>query len=258
MMLRRGTFCSALTQATSFSSNSGEVPLLKTEASAVLPRLPVCTCDLKSIREEGLMYVDKTAYAWKIANDDAFKGDHLRFIRPRRFGKSILLRTLKAYFEGRKDLFAGLAAARLEETKPAEDRWAQHPVIYLDLGIVSGASVETMKSGLYYEVERAARKHKLKIRDGITCVSAFEWIIEELGGKCKAEERPLPVVLIDEYHAPAEEISTFSDDAKERKEMFTVYRDFFGVLKSQRRHLHAAFLTGILRAEIGAAAARTT
>eukprot|EP00796_Vickermania_ingenoplastis_P012321 gene12321-biopygen8994 len=108
-----------------------------------------------------------------------------------------------------------------------------------------------MESGLYYEVERAARKHKLKIRDGITCVSAFEWISEELGGKCKAEERPLPVVLIDEYHAPAEEISTFSDDAKERKEMFTVYRDFFGVLKSQRRHLHAAFLTGILRAEIG-------
>eukprot|EP00796_Vickermania_ingenoplastis_P006580 gene6580-biopygen4183 len=62
------------------------------------------------------------------------------------------------------------------------------------------------------------------------------------------EERPLPVVLIDEYHAPAQK---FPKDAEKREAMFTVYRHFYGVLKSQRRHLHAAFLTGILRAEIG-------
>eukprot|EP00796_Vickermania_ingenoplastis_P013407 gene13407-biopygen9713 len=69
--------------------------------------------------------------------------------------------------------------------------------------------------------------------------------------KCEEEERPLPVVLIDEYHAPAQDFPSFSDDAKERKAMFTAYRKFFGVLKVQRLYLHAVFLTGILRAEIG-------
>eukprot|EP00796_Vickermania_ingenoplastis_P011145 gene11145-biopygen8111 len=252
MMLRRGTFCAALTQTTSFSSNSGEEPLLKTEASAALPRLPVSTCDLESIRERGLMYVDKTAYAWKIANDDAFKGDHLRFIRPRRFGKSMLLTTLRAYYEGNKDLFVGLEAARLEETKPAEDRWAQHPVIYLDLGSVSGASVEEMKSGLRKKVAHNADLHQVTMNmEDPHVAGQFESVIIQITEKCRKQKRPLPVVLIDEYHAPAEDISTFSDDAKERKAMFTAYRDFYGVLKSQRRHLHAAFLTGILRAEIG-------
>eukprot|EP00796_Vickermania_ingenoplastis_P006590 gene6590-biopygen4190 len=242
-LCRSGTLCAASTQRWASSNSTSLNPKqgqgkLSSESN------------FETIQKKKFMYVDKTAYA-KIANDDAFKGDHLRFIRPRRFGKSMLLTTLRAYYEGRKHLFAGLEAARLEETKPAKDRWAHHPVIYLDLGTVSGASVEEMNSGLYYKVERAARDHSLNICEGVTCVSAFEWLIQELGRKCKEEERPLPVVLIDEYHAPAEEISTFSDDAKKKEEMFTAYRDFFGVLKSQRRHLHAAFLTGILRAEIG-------
>eukprot|EP00796_Vickermania_ingenoplastis_P006572 gene6572-biopygen4177 len=250
MMLRRGTLCAGSMHCwASSSSKSCKELLLKTEASAVLP---VSTASFEIIREEGLMYVDKTAYAWKIANDDAFKGDHLLFIRPRRFGKSMLLRTLKAYYEGKKDLFAGLEAARLEETKPAEDRWAQHPVIYLDLGTVSGASVEEMKSGLRKKVAHNAELYQVKMNvEDPDVAGQFESVIVQIAEKCEEEKRPLPVVLIDEYHAPAQKISSFSDDAKERKEMFTVYRDFFGVLKSQRRHLHAAFLTGILRAEIG-------
>eukprot|EP00796_Vickermania_ingenoplastis_P001092 gene1092-biopygen897 len=105
-----------------------------------------------------------------------------------------------------------------------------------------------MESGLFDTVESAARKHNLKIFDGITCVSAFEWLIEELGMKCEEEKRSLPVVLIDEYHAPAQK---FPKDAEKRKAMFTAYRDFFGVLKVQKTYLHAAFITGILRAQIG-------
>eukprot|EP00796_Vickermania_ingenoplastis_P001870 gene1870-biopygen1539 len=208
------------------------------------------TSNFEIIRKVGSAYVDKTAYAWKVAHNLEWKRQHLLFIRPRRFGKSMLLTTLKAYFEGKKDLFAGLEAARLEETKPAEDRWAQHPVIYLDLGTVSGASVEKMEYELLQIICSVAQDHNMTDVPK-TCTSAFRWLIEELGRKCRKEKRPLPVVLIDEYHAPALDFPSFSDDAKERKAMFTAYRKFFGVLKVQQDHLHAAFITGILRAQIG-------
>eukprot|EP00796_Vickermania_ingenoplastis_P001046 gene1046-biopygen855 len=82
-------------------------------------------------------------------------------------------------------------------------------------------------------------------------VGQFESVIIQIAKKCRKENMPLPVVLIDEYHAPALDFPSFSDDAKERKAMFTAYRKFFGVLKVQKTHLHAAFITGILRAEIG-------
>eukprot|EP00796_Vickermania_ingenoplastis_P001868 gene1868-biopygen1537 len=207
------------------------------------------TSNFEIIRKVGSAYVDKTAYAWKVAHNREWQRQHLLFVRPRRFGKSMFLRTLKAYFEGKKDLFAGLEAARLEETKPAEDRWAQHPVIYLDLGTVSGASVEEMKSSLRKVLEETADTLSVEFDEKDPDVAGqFRRIIFQVAKKCRKEKRPLPVVLIDEYHAPAQK---FPKDAEKREAMFTAYRDFFGVLKAQEEHLHAAFITGILRAEIG-------
>eukprot|EP00796_Vickermania_ingenoplastis_P006464 gene6464-biopygen4106 len=193
-----------------------------------------------------MAYVDKTAYAWKIANREPFKRRHLLFIRPRRFGKSMLLTTLRAYYEGRKDLFAGLEAARLEKTKSAKDRWAQHPVIYLDLGTVSGASVEKMEYELLQIICSVAQDHNMTDVPK-TCTSAFRWLIEELGRKCRKEKRPLPVVLIDEYDM----VVHHCHGQENEKEVLGSYATFLNVLKVMKKSTHAAFLTGIVYCQFG-------
>ena len=87
-------------------------------------KLPVGIQSFNKIREEGYLYIDKSDIIWKLANN----GKQYNYLsRPRRFGKSVLVDTLQAYFEGRKDLFEGLKIMELEK------EWKQHPVIRLDM-----------------------------------------------------------------------------------------------------------------------------
>eukprot|EP00796_Vickermania_ingenoplastis_P001077 gene1077-biopygen868 len=112
-----------------------------------------------------------------------------------------------------------------------------------------------MESGLRKVLEETADTLNVEFDEKDPDVAGqFRRIIFQIAKKCRKEKRPLPVVLIDEYHAPALDFPSFSDDAKERKAIFTVYRKLFGVLKVQKTYLHAAFITGILRAEIGGTA----
>ena len=87
-------------------------------------RLPVGIQSFKKIREERYLYVDKSDIVWDLANN----GNQNNYLsRPRRFGKSVLVDTLQAYFEGKKELFEGLKIMELE------DEWKQYPVIRLDM-----------------------------------------------------------------------------------------------------------------------------
>ena len=86
-------------------------------------KLPIGIQTFADIRTQGYLYVDKTALVWQIAN----LGKPYFLSRPRRFGKSLLLSTFEAYFEGKKDLFEGLAIEQMEEN------WDKHPVFHLDL-----------------------------------------------------------------------------------------------------------------------------
>eukprot|EP00796_Vickermania_ingenoplastis_P001867 gene1867-biopygen1536 len=106
-----------------------------------------------------------------------------------------------------------------------------------------------MKSSLRKVLEETADTLNVEFDEKDSDVAGqFRRIIFQIAKKCREVNRPLPVVLIDEYHAPAQK---FPKDAEKREAMFTVYRKFFGVLKVQEEHLHAAFITGILRAQIG-------
>lgn len=89
-------------------------------------KLPIGIQDFEKIRNEGFLYVDKTEYVYSLAQSGVpyFLG------RPRRFGKSLLLSTLKAYFEGKKELFEGLKIRELEDGN--EDAWQEYPVFYID------------------------------------------------------------------------------------------------------------------------------
>ena len=89
-------------------------------------KLPIGIQDFEDIRKEGYLYVDKTQYIY-----DLFHGGKPYFLsRPRRFGKSLLLSTMRAYFEGKKELFEGLRIEELERDNP--DAWQEYPVFYID------------------------------------------------------------------------------------------------------------------------------
>ena len=94
--------------------------------SDVRRKLPIGIQDFGKIINEGFIYVDKTEYVYNLAKS----GVPYFLSRPRRFGKSLLLSTMRAYFEGKKDLFAGLKIEELERENP--DAWQEYPVFYID------------------------------------------------------------------------------------------------------------------------------
>ena len=101
-------------------------------------RLPVGIQTFKEIRERNFLYVDKSDMAWRLVN----MGDKFNYLsRPRRFGKSVLVSTLQAYLEGRRELFEGLKIMQLEK------EWKRYPVIRLDMSL-GGASAFALKSYL--------------------------------------------------------------------------------------------------------------
>ncbi|GAP73313.1 hypothetical protein SAMD00024442_79_10 [Candidatus Symbiothrix dinenymphae] len=101
-------------------------------------KLPIGIQDFEKLRTTNHLYVDKTAYIYKIVNEGCpyFLG------RPRRFGKSLFLSTLKAYFQGKKELFEGLAIAELEKD------WVKYPVFHLDLNLGNYDSFADLESAL--------------------------------------------------------------------------------------------------------------
>jgi hypothetical protein len=192
-------------------------------------KMPVGIQDFEKLRTEGFVYVDKTEYVYNLASISGayFLG------RPRRFGKSLFLSTLKAYFEGKKELFDGLAIAGLEK------EWTKYPVIYLDfnVGLLIGATnVAERLSVKIQEFESLwGRKN-----DTWDLASRFEAVIEsayEQTGK-------KVVVLIDEYDKPL--INTMEDETS-NGEIRTLLKSFYGVLKSVDRYLRFVMLTGVTK-----------
>ena len=95
----------------------------KITMNSVLRKLPIGIQTFEDIRRDDYLYVDKTAFVWRIANT----GKPYVLSRPRRFGKSLLLSTFESYFKGKKELFEGLAIEQIET------EWKQYPVLHLDL-----------------------------------------------------------------------------------------------------------------------------
>ena len=111
-------------------------------------KLPIGVQDFESIRKGGYLYVDKTAYIYRLINS----AKQYFLSRPRRFGKSLFLSTLRAYFEGKKELFEGLEIAELEKDDP--DAWQEYPVFYIDF------NRDEYKSD--FSIEKALEAHLIK------------------------------------------------------------------------------------------------
>jgi len=192
-------------------------------------RLPIGIQDFASIREEGFCYVDKTARIHQLITGS---GRAFFLSRPRRFGKSLLCSTLGAIFEGRRELFTGLAIDSLDW------EWKKHPVIKLDLnaGVYSNG-VEALHSVLYSELQREAEKFKLTLEQ-TDVISQLKYIIQKTNEKTGEKA----VVIIDEYDKPL--INTI-DEPQIHIKMRDELKGFYGVLKSYDAYLQFVFLTGV-------------
>lgn len=191
--------------------------------------LPVGIQSFKKIREDGFLYVDKTDLVWQLANSEC---QYVFLSRPRRFGKSLLVDTLRCYFEGRKELFEGLKIIGLEA------EWRRHAVIRLDMSR-GGANETTIRSYLnscfaeYEEVYGISPSPTAQLADRFHMIISAAYRQTGLG----------VVILIDEYDAPLlHSWQTPGHDA-----CTVVYREVFAVLKADDEYERFVFITGITK-----------
>lgn len=192
-------------------------------------KLPAGIQSFKEIREKGYVYVDKTDLVWNMVNN-GFKYSYLS--RPRRFGKSVLVDTLQAYFEGRKDLFEGLKIMQLE------DDWTQHPVIRLDMSR-GGATAETIRSYLDIRFGEYEDMYGITPKATAQLADRFHAIITTAHEKAGAQV----AILIDEYDSPLQH----SWKTPDHEACTEVYREVFAILKADDEYEYFVFITGITK-----------
>ena len=192
-------------------------------------KLPIGIQTFEKLRKEGYLYVDKTELVWRMANT----GKPYFLSRPRRFGKSLLLSTFEAYFEGRKELFEGLAIEKLEK------EWNTYPVLHLDLNAEKYDSPKGLHAILSNHLTQWEAKYG-KGDDELTLSNRFMGVIRRAAESTGKNV----VVLIDEYDKPLLQ-------AMRNEPLLSEFRDtlkaFYGVLKSADRYLRFTFLTGVTK-----------
>ena len=192
-------------------------------------RLPVGIQSFEEIRKEKYLYVDKTDLVWNLANCGK-KYNYLS--RPRRFGKSVLVDTLQAYFEGRRELFEGLKIMELEK------EWVKRPVIRLDMSR-GGANAGTLRSYLNKAFKKYEKLYGVEVDPQDSLANRFDTIIEtayEQTGQQVA-------ILIDEYDSPLQH----SWKTPYHEECTAVYRKVFAILKADDLYEKFVFITGITK-----------
>lgn len=194
-----------------------------------IQRYPVGIQSFEEIRSGGYVYVDKTAIVDRLIKE----GKYYFLSRPRRFGKSLLLSTIEAYFLGRRDLFEGLALDRLT------DEWEPHPVLHLDLNNRNYHSLESLFAELNANLEKWESIYGTQKRERAP-EERFEYIIEQ----AYAQTGKKAVILIDEYDKP---LLNAVDDKSLSDKFRGILKGFYGNLKTMDRYIKFAMLTGVAR-----------
>lgn len=192
-------------------------------------RLPIGIQSFEYIRRNDYVYVDKTAYIYRLIN----MGKPYFLSRPRRFGKSLFLSTLEAFFLGKRELFEGLAMERLET------EWAEHAVLHLDLNAERYDSADSLRHMLERQLERWEEKYATGGK-GITYSGRFEEVIRRAYEKTGRGV----VVLIDEYDKPL--LNSFHNEELQ-EEFRSSLTAFYSVLKTADPWLRFVFITGVTK-----------
>ena len=192
-------------------------------------KYPIGIQNFEDLRRNGYAYVDKTQFVYKLADE----GKYYFLSRPRRFGKSLFLSTLEAYFQGKKELFEGLAIYDLET------EWKQYPIFHIDLN-----TANFREEGSLYNVLNdylTAWEDKYGTRESeVTLPLRFKGVIARAAEK---EGRNV-VILVDEYDKPILQTLRDPELQTEHRELL---KAFYSVLKTQDRYIKFAFLTGVTK-----------
>ncbi len=192
-------------------------------------KYPIGIQNFESLRREGYAYVDKTAHVWRLAN----LGRYYFLGRPRRFGKSLLLSTIEAYFEGKRELFEGLGIMQMEQ------EWKRYPVLHMDLNAKQYNCREDLIKMLSMHLERWEQRYGDKYKDRDP-EERFMHVIEQA-----YEQTQMPVViLVDEYDKP---MALNLDNEELQDEFRGILKAFYGVMKSADRYIKMGFLTGVTK-----------
>ena len=194
-----------------------------------LIKYPIGIQNFERIRREGYAYVDKTALVWQLAN----LGSYYFLSRPRRFGKSLLISTLEAYFEGKRELFEGLAIADMEK------EWKKYPVMHIDLNAAEYKSREGLESILDAHLRRWEALYGRDEADKtlpLRFYSVIRRAFEQTGSPV--------VILVDEYDKP---LTMNIGNEELQDEMRSILKAFYGVMKSADRYIRLGFLTGVTK-----------
>ena len=190
---------------------------------------PIGIQNFEKIRNDGYLYIDKTALMYQMVKT----GSYYFLSRPRRFGKSLLISTMEAYFQGKKELFAGLAVERLEKDS------IKYPILHLDLNIEKYDTPESLDNILeksltawekLYGAEPSERSFSLR----------FAGIIERA---CKQAGQRV-VILVDEYDKPM--LQAIGNEELQ-KQFRNTLKPFYGALKTMDGYIKFAFLTGVTK-----------
>lgn len=190
---------------------------------------PCGVADFPKLRNQGCVYVDKTDLVYELAQTN-----FVFMSRPRRFGKSLLCSTLKAYFEGRKELFEGLKIMDLEQ------EWKQYPVLHFSISSIKDMPIELMASGLGCQLRRYEDIYGDPRTEENTPGKRFAGLIERAH-----QQTGLPaVVIIDEYDAP---MLTYMYDAEHKTQVRQILQEFYQTLKECDNDERFVFITGITK-----------
>ena len=192
-------------------------------------RLPVGIQSFEKIREGGYLYVDKTDIIWQLANREK---TYNYLSRPRRFGKSVLVDTLEAYFLGKKELFEGLKIMQMET------EWVKRPVIRLDMSR-AGAAPESVRSYLDNAFHQLESEYDIAVRQDSSLADRFDAIIQTAYNKTGLQV----AILIDEYDSPLQH----SWKTPQHEACTAVYREVFAILKADDKYEKFVLITGITK-----------
>ena len=209
---------------------------------------PIGIQTFERIRKEDKLYIDKTEYIYRMAHTS---GTYFFLGRPRRFGKSLLVTTMQSYFEGKKELFEGLAIEKLEK------EWTEYPVLHFDMSLGKHMEKEQLERYLLYILSNNERRHGItKLSDGVAeslgldpakglgafvdpnirLTNLIQTLFEKTGKQV--------VVLIDEYDAPLLDVA---HETEQLDVLRNIMRNFYSPLKGCESMLRFVFLTGITK-----------
>ena len=190
---------------------------------------PLGIQNFEKIRKDGYFYIDKTAWVYQLAKT----GSYYFLSRPRRFGKSLLISTLEAYFQGKKELFKGLAIEKLEKD------WIQYPIFHLDLNIGKYDTPDSLDKILNDHLEQWESQYGTRPSE-VTFSLRFAGIIKRA---CQ-QTGQRAVILVDEYDKPM--LQAIGNEELQ-KEYRNTLKPFYGVLKTMDGCIKLAFLTGVTK-----------